>query len=182
MSPLAAPTPINVPSADEFEQMYREHAPLVYRTAWGVLGSREDAEDVLQAVFLKLLRRELALGLHKNPKAYLYKSAVTVSLDVLKARRRRPALVDVGDIERLEVSAPASNARFDEATHERLYEAIAKLSAEAAELLVLRYMDSTSIAEIAKKLGVSRTVIVVRLFRSRARLRALLCVPSEKKS
>jgi RNA polymerase sigma-70 factor (ECF subfamily) len=182
MSPVAAPTPITVPSADEFGQIYREHAPLVYRTAWGVLGSREDAEDVLQAVFLKLLRRELPPDLQKNPKAYLHKAAVTVSLDVLKARRRRPVLVDVGDVERLEVSTPASGARFDEATHERLYEAIAKLSAEAAELLALRYTESTSIVEIAKRLGVSRTAVAVRLFRSRATLRALLRGPSEKKS
>jgi len=48
--------PINSTTAD-FERIYRELAPLVYRTAWSVLGSREDAEDVLQTVFLKLLRR-----------------------------------------------------------------------------------------------------------------------------
>ena len=180
MSPVAAPQPITVPSADEFEQIYREHAPLVYRTAWGVLGSREEAEDVLQTVFLKLLRRECPPDLRKNPKAYLYKAAVTVSLDVLKARRRRPVLVD--DIERLEVSAPPPGARFDEAAHERLYEAIAQLRAEAAEILVLRYMQNKGIAEIAKGLGVSRTVVAVRLFRSRARLRALLRGPWEKRS
>ena len=180
MSPVAAPQPTIVPSADEFGQIYREHAPLVYRTAWGVLGSREDAEDVLQSVFLKLLRREYPPDLQKNPKAYLYKAAVTVSLDLLKARRRRPVLVD--DIERLQISAPAEGARFDEALHERLYEAIAQLSAEAAEILVLRYMQNKSVAEIASGLGVSRTVIAVRLFRSRARLKALLRGPSEKQS
>ena len=44
-------------------EIFREYAPLVYRTAWGVLGSREDAEDVLQTIFLKLLRRECPAGL-----------------------------------------------------------------------------------------------------------------------
>jgi RNA polymerase sigma-70 factor (ECF subfamily) len=177
MSPLAAPEPIAVPQAHAFEQIYREHAPLVYRTAWGVLGSREDAEDVLQTVFLKLLRRECPPDLHKNPRAYLYKAAVTVSLDSLKARRRRPVLVE--DAERSEVQAFHPGARFDDEIHQRLYEAIAQLSADAAEVLLLRYMQNKSVAEIARALGMSRTAIAVRLFRSRARLRALLRVPAE---
>src|SRR5215216_5473933 len=103
MSPIAVPTPINLPLAEELERIYREHAPLIYRTAWGVLGSREDAEDVLQSVFVALLRREHPPDLQQNPKAYLYKAAVTASLDVLKAKRRRPVLVD--DIDRLDIPA-----------------------------------------------------------------------------
>ena len=58
MSPVAALEPISVREAQDFEQIYREHALLVYRTAWGVLGNPEDAEDVVQAIFLKLLRHE----------------------------------------------------------------------------------------------------------------------------
>src|SRR5262245_45351379 len=180
MSPVAAPAPLTLPLGQDFERIYREHAPLVYRTAWGVLGSREDAEDVLQTVFLKLLRRELPPDLEKNPKAYLYTAAVTGSLDVLKARRRRPVLVD--DIDRLEVAAPLPGERFDEGTHQRLYEAIAALGAEAAQILILRYMQNKRIAEIAEGLGVSRTVVAVRLFRSRARLKKLLGAPAEKES
>ncbi|MGH9240223.1 MAG: RNA polymerase sigma factor [Vicinamibacterales bacterium] len=175
MSPFAAHEPIALREAQEFEQVYREHAPLVYRTAWGVLGSREDAEDVVQAVFLKLLRSQQPANFQPNPRAYLYKAAVNASLDVLKARRRRPVLVD--DIERLEIAVPESFPAFDEETHRRLYEAIARLSAEAAETVLLRYMQNMSVAEIAAQLGVSRTVVAVRLFRTRARLRTLLRTP-----
>ena len=180
MSPATAPLPVAVAQVQEFERIYREYAPLVYRTAWGVLGRREDAEDVLQTVFLKLLRRECPPDLGQNPKAYLYKAAVTVSLDIVKARRRRPVLVE--DLDRLEVAAVPSDPRFDEAVHQRLVEAIAQLSAEAAETVLLRYMQNKSVAEIASGLGVSRTVVAVRLFRARARLRKLLRVSSEKQS
>jgi DNA-directed RNA polymerase specialized sigma24 family protein len=41
--------------AQELEQIFREHAPLMYRTAFSVTGSRQDAEDVLQTIFLRLL-------------------------------------------------------------------------------------------------------------------------------
>ncbi len=175
---VQVPTPLS--PATNFEEIYREFAPLVYRTAWGVMGSREDAEDVLQSIFLKLLRREFPPDLQKNPKAYLYRAAVNLSLDVLKARRRYPIRL-LNDSDRLDVPGPTSTV-FDEEVHQRLYEAIASLSPEAAEVLILRYMQNKSITEIAAAIGVSHTAIAVRLFRSRARLRKLLRVRKEEKS
>lgn len=171
MSAVTVSDPIKPSPA--LEPIYREYAPLVYRTAWGVLGSRDDAEDVLQTIFVKLLRREFPPDLQKNPKAYLYRAAVNASLDILKARRRRP-IVLMDDAETLEGVASPSDSSFDEQLYQRLYEAIARLSPEAAEVLILHYMHNKSTADIAKMLGVSRTVIAVRLFRSRARLRKLL--------
>lgn len=178
MSPVAVMNTIDMPLAEELERIYREHASLVYRTAWGVLGTREDAEDVLQTIFLRLLRRESPPDLQNNPKAYLYKAAVTVSLDILKARRRRPVLVD--DIDRLDIPAAAPGSSFDEELYQRLYEATARLNADAAAVLILRYMHNKSVADIATELGISRTALGVRLFRSRAQLRALLNIPPEK--
>jgi RNA polymerase sigma-70 factor (ECF subfamily) len=177
MSAAAAPRAINISVAEELEQLYVEFAPLVYRTAWGVLGSREDAEDVVQTVFMALVRRESPLEL-RNPKAYLCKAAMTASLNVLRAKRRRPVLVDDAGL----VEMPASNrgSSFDEDLYERLSRAMDELSAESAAVLLLRYLHDKSLAEIATELGLSRTAVAVRLFRSRARLRALLHVPPEK--
>ena len=42
---------------EEFESIFREHSEFVYRTAYRVTGSAEDAEDVMQTVFLKMLRK-----------------------------------------------------------------------------------------------------------------------------
>src|SRR5689334_25379770 len=72
----------------EFEQLYRAHSQLVYRTAYGVTGKAEDAEDVLQTIFMRLLRRGSPPNLSNNPRAYLYRAAVNLSLNVLRSRRR----------------------------------------------------------------------------------------------
>jgi RNA polymerase sigma-70 factor (ECF subfamily) len=162
----------------DFEAIYREYAPLVYRTAWGVLGSPDDAEDVVQTIFLKLLRNEGLPTLEKDPQAYFYKAAVNASLDVLKARRRRRFLV--GEIEHLAVASPESTTDLDDERRRRLYEAIAQLSGEAAETVLLRYMQNKSLAEIAMRFGVSRAVVAVRLFRTRAQLRRLVRTAQEK--
>jgi RNA polymerase sigma factor (sigma-70 family) len=93
-------------------------------------------------------------------------------LDTLKIRRRKPQRTE--DPEEVHAPGQPDGALFDDDTHRRLYEAIAQLSPEAAEILILRYVHNTSDAEIAKMLGVSRTVVAVRLFRTRARLKKLI--------
>src|SRR5262245_54691167 len=77
------------PFSQEFEDLFQEHYVLVYRTAYGVTGRVEDAEDVVQTVFLRLLRGEKTRELLKNPRGYLYRAAVNQSLTVLKSRRQR---------------------------------------------------------------------------------------------
>ena len=177
MTPVAALRPSTVSQAQDFDEIYRDHAPLVYRTAWGVLGSREDADDVVQTVFLRLIQRETPLEFRKNPGAYLYRSAVNVSLDVLKARRRRPVLVE--HVEHLQLAAPEHDAHRLEELHQRLYAALDQIRPADREVLILRYMHKKSVADIGRLLGVSRAVVSLRLFRARARMRKLLGASQE---
>jgi RNA polymerase sigma-70 factor (ECF subfamily) len=176
---MAAATELNFNDASlaqEFERLFREHSTMVYRTAYGVTGSREDAQDILQTVFLRLLRREQVRDFRCNPKAYLYRAAVNLSLDTLKAHRRRPFLADV---DHTQVAAPIVEAAED---HSRLYEAVASLSAENREIVILRYIHEHSDSEIAAMLGKSRVAVAVSLFRSRARLKKLLEKPERQGS
>ena len=168
---IATRDPSDTASSRELEETFREYARLIYRTAYGVTGSREDAEDVLQSVFLRLLRRELPGPPGRNMKVYLYRAAVNLSLDTLRSHRRHPRVEDAESVDALEEQpGPA----IDKALHGRLYEAIAMLKPETAEIVILRYVHDYSDAEIAKMLGVSRGAIALKLFRSRARLKKLL--------
>ena len=57
------------PAVPWIEEIFREHHQLVYRTACVITGSPDDAEDVLQTIFLRLLARGVPPDL-KDPKAY----------------------------------------------------------------------------------------------------------------
>ena len=153
-----------------FDTIFKKYARLIYRTAYGVTGNRQDAEDVLQTIFLKLVGREFPPDLRKNPEAYLYRAAVNASLNVIRSRRRE---VLVGGNEYFEWSI-SSDSDESEAKIQRLYQAIAELEPASAEMLLLRYMHNKSDAEIARMLGKSRGTVALKLFRSRARLRKLL--------
>jgi RNA polymerase sigma-70 factor (ECF subfamily) len=162
----------------EFEELFREHYHFVFRTAYTVTGSRQDAEDVLQTVFLRLLRREMPENLRNNPKAYLYRAAVNASLNTIRSRKNQ-RLAD-GPVD-AETPSPAAEPPHDNETQPALLNAMAQLNPQAVEILILRYEHNYSDAEIAKMLGKSRGVIAVTLYRARARLKKLLRASSGEK-
>jgi RNA polymerase sigma-70 factor (ECF subfamily) len=155
----------------EFEKMFLDHHDLVYRTAYRVTGNAEDAEDALQTLFLRLLRREASPDIAQNPKAYLHRAAVNISLDIIKAKSRN---VSAEDIE-LEDGRPAPDREQDSAEIQAwLRGALGELSPKTAEMFVLRHIEGYDNGEIAKMLGTSRGTVAVMLFRARLRLQKSL--------
>jgi RNA polymerase sigma factor (sigma-70 family) len=155
--------------APEFEAIFEEHYDLVYRTAYGVTGSVEDAEDVTQTVFLRVFRSEIPISSMKNPAGYMYRAAANLSLSLVRSRKRRAKDVELVEVEEREED------------HSRLYQAIAELPARFGEVLILRYQQELSDVEIAKLLGTSRGVIAVTLYRARRRLKRILTATGDKK-
>jgi RNA polymerase sigma-70 factor (ECF subfamily) len=172
MAIVAVSTVTGPKTGNEFEALFQEHYSMVYRTAYSILNNEADAEDVLQTVFLRLIRREFPPEFRSNAKGYFYRASVNLSLDTIR-KRKRFELTD--DAERFEAAGPSpSDTDHAEQIHKRLADAIAGLNPEAAHILILRYAHNYSDAEIAKLLGTSRSAIAVRLFRSRARLKKLM--------
>jgi RNA polymerase sigma-70 factor, ECF subfamily len=159
------------PPVQELEDIFREHYQFVYRTAYSIAANKEDAEDVVQSIFAGLVRRELPPDLIKSPKAYLYRAAFNLSLNAIRYRKRHPSS---GDTDRVEAAALDPSSSEGDELDKLLYAAIAELHPTAAQIVVLRYVHSQSLAEIAKLLGTTRSTVAVSLFRSRARLKKLI--------
>ena len=152
----------------EFEEVFRLHHDMVFRTAYGVLGNSSDAEDVVQTIFLRLLNRGATPDLTRNAAGYLYRAAVNESLTLIRSRKR---LVLVSDAEDVEAAVTPELVDSTEDIHRLLYEAVAELPPRSAQILILRYVHRNTDAEIARLLGTSRGTIAVALYRARARLR-----------
>jgi RNA polymerase sigma-70 factor (ECF subfamily) len=148
---------------EDLERIFKEHSPLVYRAAYRLTGSVEDAEDALQTIFLRLLGQDRPPDLGLNARGYLHRAAVNVGLDILRTRKRRAA----------EIQAPPQTDN-GEKVREAVRGALAKLTPKTAELVTLRYIEGYSNGEIASMIGTSSSVIAVTLFRARLRLKRLL--------
>ena len=163
----------NTEFRQEFEATFREHAQMIYRTAYSVTRNPQDAEDVVQTLFLGLLRRGFPEGLKENPRAYLYRAAVNLSINAVRVRGRHVPIA-VATSERLIDAIDPSEAERDADIQRRLAKAMTQLNSGAVEMLILRYEHNYSDAQIAKLLGKSRGAVAVALYRARARLKRLL--------
>ena len=155
----------------ELEQMFRDHYPMLYRTALSILDNPSDADDVPQTIFLRLLRSGIPPEMSRNPGGYLYRAAVNTSLNVVRTRKRQ-RLTD--GIEGLEIMVDTSPTSTKESMQKALTEAIAELPQDAAHVLILRYVHNYPEANIARILGASRSTVAMRLFRARRRLKKLM--------
>jgi RNA polymerase sigma-70 factor (ECF subfamily) len=155
------------------EKLFVEHQTRVFKAAYRVTGNAQDAEDVLQTVFLRLARWDESSLPQENLGSYLYRSAVNAAFDVLRARQR----VDTVDIATLEGVLPQDDAEGPERSHqgaevrERLRRSLARLNERHAEIFALRYLEGFKNRDIAKQLGISRITVAVVLHRVRQRLR-----------
>ena len=159
----------------ELDRWFREHHSLVYRTACAITGRPEDAEDVLQTIFLRLMRRSVPPDIHKNPKGYFYKAAVNLSLNTIRLKRRE---VLTSEFESIPGDMRTGTAPIEDALDQELVKTLTKISPRTVEILTLRYVHQYTEPEIAKLLNVSRGTVAVTLFRGRRRLRKLLSASS----
>ncbi len=85
-------THLDTQRATELEKAFLKHHEMVYRAAFRITGNASDAEDVLQTLFLRLLRREWAPDYQHGWPAYLHRAAVNVALDIVRTRTRQAPL------------------------------------------------------------------------------------------
>ena len=165
----------------ELDVLFREHHDQVFRTAYRVTGSASDAEDVLQTVFLRLVRRNDKIDLSPSPGSYFHRAAVNASLDLLRSRTRsRSVSIEEVAPAATESSEPSPETQYvDRELQNQIRRAIATLGPKAAELIVLKYFEGHSNLEIARILGTSQMVIGVLLHRARTRLRKELATTLE---
>ena len=164
-------SPQSVPLGD-LEKIFREHHALVYRAAYRITGNVEDAEDVLQTVFMRLVRREDDAEAVGSITAYLRRAAVNAALDLMRSRQRDRSM----PLEDVEPILPEHSSH----SPDRLYHSaemrawlrgtVARLSPMAAQVFALRFFEGKENSEIAEILGTSLGAVSVTLSRARDRV------------
>ena len=141
---------------------YRRYAPALLRKAERMLQSHDDAQDIVQAVFVELLQQPTP----NTELAYLYRAVTNRCLNLLRDRSARARLLEHHDeLLRGPIRVTCEQRTID---LDLLAKLALVLDREAAEILVYRFVDDMSQEEIAEFMGLSRKTIGVRLARIRA--------------
>jgi RNA polymerase sigma-70 factor (ECF subfamily) len=145
-----------------------DHIDRLYRAAWSLCGSREEAEDLVQETFERVLRRPRFLH-SEDDLGYLLRVLRNTFFSQRRAAGRRPQTTPLPDDADLieDRNAPAAESRMESA---ELYAAIARLPDDFRDALVAIDVIGLSYREAARALRVREATITTRLHRARQRV------------
>jgi RNA polymerase sigma-70 factor, ECF subfamily len=155
-------------------QSLTKHVDRLYRAAWALCGSREDAEDLVQETFARVLSRPRVL--HGDEDLYyLMRVLRNTFLTTRRTASRRP--VTVADLEEVSAADPKPMGQPEQALEMReVYETIAELPEAFRLALVAVDVLGLSYREAARALHVPEATITTRLFRARKQVSGKLLV------
>ena len=151
---------------EEAERLVARYGPSVYRLAYARTGSKEDAEDVMQETFLRLVRAAPEFRDEEHGKAWLLRVATHCAADEFRMPWRKRDLP-------LEAARGVSSAPPKEPDSNVLV-AVLSLPEKYRLPVHLFYYEGYSIAETAAVLGRRESTVRAQLTRARAMLREKL--------
>jgi RNA polymerase sigma-70 factor, ECF subfamily len=147
-----------------------DHVDRLYRAAWALCGRREDAEDLVQETYAKVLARPRLLR-NDDDLGYLLRVLRNVFVSQYRAASRRPRTQPMP--EDIELADRRSDTRPDHAVEAReVFAVIASLPDDFRDALVAVDVAGLSYGEAAKLLGAKEATITSRLHRARAKVAA----------
>jgi RNA polymerase sigma-70 factor, ECF subfamily len=161
--------------AAAFEELYRAHAGRLYNLVFRMVGSAQEAEDLLQDVFLNAYRKLGSFRGDSSLGTWLYRLAVNQCLDVLRGRQSKMARVtDSLDDEGADEPAAASPVVPTAVSRLDLDRAIARLPQGCRAAFILHDVEGFEHNEVAKLLGVSEGTSKSQVHKARMKLRGML--------
>jgi RNA polymerase sigma-70 factor (ECF subfamily) len=148
-----------VPRRDhDFDALFRDESPGVYRTLYAYTGGRADvAEDAVAEAFARALAHASTI---RDPVPWIYRTAFRLANEELRRGSRQ--------------GNQAADAEVPPAELEGVIEAIRQLSVNQRAAIVLRHVADLDVGEVASRMGIATPTVRVHLHRGRQRLRRLL--------
>ncbi len=147
---------------NQLETTYRRYADMLYRIALSHTGKREDAEDAVHDVFIKLLEKAPIFADETHKEAWLIRVTVNRSLDIVRQRGRRSfaPLEESGD----KPDAPDGDGS-------EILAAVDRLPPKYKSVILLHCLEGKTVENTAMALGLSVSAVKMRLVRGREMLK-----------
>ena len=168
-----------------FEALFRQYENLVFRTAYLMTGRREEADDVLQEVFVTVWKYRHTFNPTRG-KITTWLHRITVNQCAKRYRKREPALVSLEE-KSLDLPTTKHQEQPEEALvskweYERLLNAMNTLHHKHRSVLVLRYFNDLSYDEIGQVVGIPLGTVKSRINQALKSLREQLSIQKEEAS
>ena len=168
--------------AKAFSELVRRHHVRIFHTAFGMVGNREDADDLAQLAFMKAFQSLHQFKGQSLFSTWLYRISINCCLDWIKSQQRKYDVKMDDDWWHRQADGEALFAGTKQTDYmveqgelrDFLARAMSQMPPIFRSVLVLRELNGLSYQEIASIEGCSVGTVKSRLFRARAQLRKLL--------
>ncbi|GGG65401.1 RNA polymerase sigma factor [Paenibacillus radicis (ex Gao et al. 2016)] len=143
--------------------IYDRHVNVVYRVCFSLMGNRQDAEDMVQSVFIKLMESGKSFADAEHEKAWLIVTAQNQCRDLLRKWWRKK-VVDLD-------TSPIKQTGMDMLLSHDMTDTLLKLPATYRLVLYLHYYEGYKVAEIAKMLKLNINTVKTQMRNARKRLK-----------
>ena len=170
----------------QFSSLAMEYMPALYSAALRMTRNPSDAEDLVQETYLKAYRAFGGFEAGTNLKAWLYRILTNTYINTYRAKKRRPEIADVEDVEdlylyrHLGADRPAGLGRsaeeeaLERVTDTEVKEAIESLPESFRIAVLLADVEGFSYKEIAEITDVPIGTVMSRIHRGRKALQKAL--------
>ena len=146
-----------------------DHIDRLFRAAWALCGSREDAEDLVQETYMRVLSKKRMIGSREDTLPYLLAVLRNTYISSLRKRDRRPRTAPLEESEE-RLAAPAGATPMSVLAAREVFSAIAALPDDQRDALAAVDVAGLSYQEAADALEVPVGTIMSRLYRGRNRV------------
>ena len=136
-----------------FDNLYQKYAGIVFRTAYNFLLNKDDAEDIVQEVFIKYFISNKTFNDDNHEKAWILTVTANLSKNVLRSKSRQNLELDD--------TIKIVDNKFEKAitNHLDLEEAMKKLNDREKLILTLRFFNGRTQMEVADEIGISQAQV-----------------------
>lgn len=164
---LEAVQDTGVAGAESFEEFFEEEHEQLLRALYVVTGDRQEAEDLVQEAFVKVLERWDAIGAMDDPTGYLYRTA----MNTFRTRYRRGLMA----IRKIAQLVPRSRDEFQEVElRDDVRRGLASLTPRQRAAIVLTELLGYSATDAGQTLGIKPSTVRALTTQARATLRSAL--------
>ena len=150
-----------MPFENDAEQIIRNHADMIYRMAFAHVRNRSDADDVMQEVFLRYIRRRPVFESEEHCRRWFLRVTANVTKSMNNSAWMRYII-------------PLEQEIFEEPEENRLADALFRLPPKYRDVIHLHYYEGYKTEEIAEILGRKPATVRSQLARAREKLAELL--------
>ncbi len=164
-----------------FGELMQAHQDKIYTLCYRMTGNAEDAADLTQEVFLSAWRSLSRFQEQSSFGTWVYRMATNASIDFLRREKRRQVLSMTMEEDSEERQAQVPDERYSphrlleqKEARQAVADALAALSPEHRQVLVLREMEGLSYQEVGQLLDLEEGTVKSRIARARLALRDFL--------